>query len=117
MLQWIISVDFAELIAALEAEDLGKLASLMENLFREQCTVGIGGYDDYVRYNSTLGRLYIKYVWSSYRDKLLTLDFDPQTICFPHVGNQQGVVLNGKVISIETTYVWYRDNFFMQERE
>ena len=98
----LISVDFSELIASLEAEDLGKLASLMENLFREQCSVGIGGYDDYVRYNSTLGRLYIKYVWSSYRDKLLTLDFDPQTICFPHVGNQTGVVLNGKVISIET---------------
>ena len=96
------SVNYKTLIAALEAEDLAELSRLLENLFREQCTIGMGGYDNYVRYRSPLGSLYIKYVWSSYRDKLLMLDFDPQRICFPHVGNQTGVVLNGKVISIET---------------
>lgn len=99
--EW-ISVNFGTLIAALEAEDLPELSSLFENLFREQCTNGMGGYDNYVLYRAPLGSLYIKYVWSKYRDKLLTLDFDPARISFPDVGNQTGVVLNGKVISIET---------------
>jgi len=99
--EW-VSVNYRELIAALEAEEFAELSRLLENLFREQCTIGTGGYDNYLRYRSPLGSLYIKYVWSRYRDKLLTLDFDPHRICFPHVGNQTGVVLNGKVISIET---------------
>jgi putative sugar O-methyltransferase len=96
------SVNFRKLVTALEVEDFSELSRLLENLFREQCTIGMGGYDNYVRYHSAIGSLYVKYVWSSYRDKLLTLDFDPHKICFPHVGNQTGVVLNGKVISIET---------------
>ena len=33
---------------------------------------------------------------------MLTLDFNPQRIYFPLVGNPTGVVLNGKVISIDT---------------
>jgi len=99
--EW-ISVNYRKLTAALEAEDSAELSRLLENLFREQCTIGTGGFDNHLRYRSPLGSLYIKYVWSRYRDKLLTLGFDPHTICFPHVGNQTGVVLNGKVISIDT---------------
>jgi len=99
--EW-ISVNYGELVTALEAEDLAKLSSLLENLFREKCTIGTGGYDNYISYRTLLGSFYIKYVWSRYRNKLLTLDFDPQRICFPHVGNPTGVVLNGKVISVET---------------
>lgn len=99
--EW-ISVNFKKLIDALETEDLAKLSSILENLFREQCTTGAGGYDNYVRYRSPLGGLYIKYIWSKYRDKLLALDFDLQKICFPNVGNQVGISLDGKVISIDT---------------
>jgi hypothetical protein len=99
--EW-ISVNYKTLITALETEDLAGLSRLLENLFREQCTIGTGGYDNYLRYRSFLGSLYIKYVWSRYRDKLLTLDFGPQRIDFPHVANQTGVLLNRKVISIET---------------
>ena len=99
--EW-ISVNYKRLITALEAEDLTGLSRLLENLFREQFTIGTGGYDNYLRYRSPLGSLYIKYVWSRYRDKLLSLDFDPQKIDFPNVGNQTGILLDGKVISIET---------------
>lgn len=99
--EW-ISVNYKTLIPALETEDIAKLSALLENLFREQFTIGTGGYDNYVRYRSPLGGLYIKYVWSSYRDKLLPLGFDPKDIEFPPVGNQTGVLLKGKVISIET---------------
>jgi hypothetical protein len=89
--EW-ISVNYKTLITALETEDLAGLSRLLENLFREQCTIGTGGYDNYLRYRSFLGSLYIKYVWSRYRDKLLTLDFGPQRIDFPHVANQTGVM-------------------------
>jgi putative sugar O-methyltransferase len=99
--EW-IAVNYKALIGALESEDLDALARLFENLFREQCTIGTGGYDNWVRYRSPLGSFYIKYVWSSYRDKLLALDFDPRDVRFPLVGNQTGVLLEGTVVSIET---------------
>ena len=99
--EW-ISVNYKTLITILEAEDIEGLSNLLENLFRDKCTIGTGGYDNYIRYRSPLGSLYIKYVWSKYRDKLLSLDFDLQRIDFPHVGNQTGILLDGKIISIET---------------
>jgi len=99
--EW-ISVNYKTLITILEAEDIEGLSNLLENLFRDKCTIGTGGYDNYIRYRSPLGSLYIKYVWNKYRDKLLSLDFDLQRIDFPHVGNQTGILLDGKVISIET---------------
>ena len=99
--EW-ISINYKELISALEAEDTSGLSYLLENFYREQFTIGTGGYDNYLRYRMPLGSLYIKYVWSTYRDKLLTLDFDLQKINFPFVGNPTGVIFNGNVISIET---------------
>jgi hypothetical protein len=99
--EWIY-INYKQLIAALEEEDVFKLSNILENLFREQCTTGTGGYDNYVRYRFPLGSFYIKYVWSKYKDILLTLDFDLDKICFPNVGNQTGILIDGKVISIET---------------
>jgi hypothetical protein len=99
--EW-ISVNYKDLITALEGENTLYLAGLFDNLYRERLTIGTGGYDSYFRYQTPLGKLYIKYVWSKYRDKLLTLDYDPQKIQFPFVGNPTGVVLNDRVISIET---------------
>jgi hypothetical protein len=99
--EW-IAIHYGTLVSAIEREDISALSGLLENLFREQFTTGIGGYDDYIRYHSFLGSQYIKYVWSSYRDKLLTLDFDLQNLIFPYVGNPTGVLFNDYVISIET---------------
>ena len=100
--EW-IAVNHKKLIAALESEDISKLGDLFENLYREQFTIGTGGgYDSYVRYRSPLGSFYIKYVWSSYRDKLLALGFDLRQLNFPLVGNPTGIVVNGKVISTGT---------------
>jgi hypothetical protein len=95
-------VNHRALIDALGNEDLTDLARLFENLFREQCTTGTGGYDNYLRYQSPLGTLYIRYVWCRYRDRLVALGMDPHRIDFPDVGNQAGIALNGNVISIET---------------
>lgn len=99
--EW-ISINYKKLISALETEDISELTKLFENLFREQFTIGTGGYDNYLRYRKPFGSLYIRYVWSKYRDKILTLGFDLQKIDFPHIGNQTGVVLKGNIISIET---------------
>jgi hypothetical protein len=98
--EW-IPAHYKSLIAALEAEDLASLGRLLENLFQEPCTNGLGGYEYYVRYRSPLGVPYIKYVWSTYRDKLAALGFDPRNVAFANVGNQVGVVLDGKIIPVE----------------
>jgi putative sugar O-methyltransferase len=98
---WLL-INYKNLICALENEDISTLSTLYENMFREQFTTGAGGYDNYLRYRAPLGDFYIKYVWSSYRDKLLELDFDLQKIKFPLIGNPTGVILNGDVISIDT---------------
>ncbi|MEI6315220.1 MAG: putative sugar O-methyltransferase [Syntrophus sp. (in: bacteria)] len=99
--EW-ITINHKELITALKNEDISVLSSLFENLYREQFTIGMGGYDNYVRYHTFLGSLYVKYVWSSYRDKLLALGFDAHKIDFPPIGNPTGILLNDKIISIET---------------
>ena len=105
--EW-ISVNCKILITVLEAEDIEGLSNLLENLFRDECTIGTSGYENYIYNSSPLGSFYIKYVWSRYRDKLLSLDFDLQRIDFPPVGNQMGILLDGKVISIETLRHAYR---------
>ena len=99
--EW-ISVHYKRLIAALEAEDVELLGGLLENFFREPFTAGMDGYDCYVRYSSPLGGPYTKYVWNMYRDNLLTLGVDPHQVDFPRVGNPVGVMVDGKIISIET---------------
>ncbi len=99
--EW-ISINYKKLITALENENLGELSCIFENIFREQCATGTGGYNDYLRYRTLLGGFYIKYVWSKYRDLLCSIDFDIEKIDFPHVGNQTGVLINGKVISHTT---------------
>jgi hypothetical protein len=98
--EW-IPAHYKTLIAALEAEDLESLGRLLENLFQEPCTAGLGGYEYYVRYRSPLGGPYIKYVWSTYRDKLAALGFDPRNVAVANVGNQVGVALDGKIVPIE----------------
>ena len=99
--EW-ISINYKKLITALENENLDELSCIFENIFREKCTIGIGGYEDYRRYQTLLGGFYIKYVWSKYRDLLCSLDFDIEKIDFPHVGNPTGGLINGKVISQTT---------------
>ncbi len=99
--EW-LSINYRELIVALEAEEVSALAFLLENFYREQFTIGTGGYDNYLSYRKLLGSLYIKYVWCTYRNKLLSLDFDLKKINFPFVGNPTGVIFNGNVISHET---------------
>ena len=98
----LISINFKKLIVALENENLDELSCILENIFREPCTIGIGGYDDYRRYRKPFGGLYIKYVWSKYRDFLCSIDFNMEKIDFPHVGNPTGSLIKGKVISGET---------------
>ena len=99
--EW-ISINYKKLILALESENIDELSCIFENIFREECTIGTGGYDDYRRYRTLLGGFYIKYVWCKYRDILSSIGCDIEKIDFPHVGNQTGVLTNGKVISHET---------------
>jgi hypothetical protein len=78
-----------------------RLAELFENFHREQFTTGLGGYDDYVRYRTLLGDLYIRYLWCSYRNKFLLLDRGLQELRFPYIGNPTGIMVGDSVISID----------------
>ena len=99
--EW-IDVNYQYLINALETENISKLSSIFENLFRESCTIGTGGYDNWIRYQSLFGKLYLKSVWSNYEKKLLSLPIGKNDLIFPNVGNPAGVLKNGNIISIET---------------
>ena len=70
--EW-ISVNFKELIIALETENLECLSKLFNNIIREQFTRGLGGYDEWNRYNCLFGKSYLKYVWINYYKKLINL--------------------------------------------
>ena len=67
--EW-LSMNYKDLVDALVAENIEKASNLFENLFREQFTNGAGGYDNYIRYQSPLGGLYIRHMWCEYRNKL-----------------------------------------------
>ena len=104
--EW-ISVNYKDLIAGLENEDLKVLSELFNNIIREQCTRGLGGYDEWYRFNSIFGKSYIKYVWMDYYKKLINLQGEKELI-FPKVGNLCGVIYNKKIIPIESLRHAYR---------
>ena len=105
--EW-IKVNYKEVIIALEAEDVDSLRNIFNNLFREQCGIGTGGYDEFIRYKSFLGKFYIKYVWNSYIKKLINIDFDLNELHFPLIGNPCGIPFNNKIIPIEALRHAYR---------
>ena len=99
--EW-IEVNYKDLISLLDSGNIAGLSSFLENLFREQATIGTGGYDLYIKHKSLLGNFYIKYVWCKYRDILKNNNIDLKNFDFPYIGNQTGIFLNGSIFSIET---------------
>ena len=99
--EW-IDINYKKLIVALENENLDDLSRIFENIYREQCSTGTGGFDDYLRYKSFFGKFHIKYVWCKFRDLLCSIGFDIKQIDFPYIGNPTGALYNGNVISHAT---------------
>jgi hypothetical protein len=62
----------------------------------------MGGYEHIRNYKSLLGKIYIKYVWNDYYNKLKLFDYDPNKIITPLIGNPTGVLYNNNIISIDT---------------
>jgi hypothetical protein len=104
--EW-ISINFKELIINLKNENFEALSKLFNNIIREQCTRGLGGYDEWYRYNCLFGKSYIKYVWIDYYKKLIDLQGD-KSIIFPKVGNPCGIIHKNKIIPIESLRHAYR---------
>ena len=104
--EW-ISINFKELIINLKNENFEALSKLFNNIIREQCTRGLGGYDEWYRYNCLFGKSYIKYVWIDYYKKLIDLQGD-KPIIFPKVGNPCGIIHKNKIIPIESLRHAYR---------
>ena len=105
--EW-ITINYGSVIKALSEKNIVFLSSIYQNLFREQCGIGTGGYDEYIRYKSLFGGLYTKYVWSNYKKLLEDIDFDLNNLDFPMAGNPCGVLFNNKVIPIESLRHTYR---------
>jgi len=104
--EW-IQINYKGLIDALVSEDFGELDRLFNNLFREQVTRGLGGYDEWTRFNSLFGECYIRVTWKNYYKKLI--DLEPKsTVDFPKVGNPCGVYFEGKLYPIESLRHAYR---------
>ena len=101
--EW-IDINYRELIAALQNEDESRLAALLENLHREQFTIGAGSsFDAYVRYRTSLtGRYYVRVVWSRYRRLYHTLASPAEAVDYPLVGNPVGIPVKHQVIPIHT---------------
>ncbi len=104
--EW-VAVNFKELIYGLENQNIESLGKLFNNIIREQCTIGMGGYDEWLRYNSLFGKSYIKEVWIDYYQKLVDLQGD-QKIIFPKVGNPCGIVYKQEVVPIQSLRHAYR---------
>mgnify|MGYP003953453605 FL=1 len=104
--EW-ISINFKELIINLKNENFEGLSKLFNNIIREQCTRGLGGYDEWYRYNCLFGKSYLKYVWIDYYKKLIDLQGD-KPIIFPKVGNPCGIIHKNKIIPIESLRHAYR---------
>lgn len=99
--EW-IDVNYKKLIKLLNNNDLEGLKIFLENLFREQETIGTGGYDLFIKSKSLFGKYYIKYVWCKYRDILFSSGIKLDEFDFPLVGNQTGIYYNNSIFSIET---------------
>ena len=104
--EW-VSVNYKELIHGLENQNIESLGKLFNNIIREQCTIGLGGYDEWLRYNSLFGKSYIKEVWIDYYQKLVDLQGD-QEIIFPKAGNPCGIIYKKEVVPIESLRHAYR---------
>jgi len=104
--EW-ISVNYKELIAGLDDENIELLRKLFNNILREQCTRGMGSYDEYSRYNSLFGKSYLKIVWIDYYRKLIDIKGE-KDINIPKAGNPSGIIYKKKLIPIEALRHAYR---------
>jgi hypothetical protein len=104
--EW-IAVNFKDLITNLQNENSDALGKLFNNLIREQCTIGLGGHDEWVRYNALFGKSYIRTVWLDYYRKLVDLQ-GKKELHFPMVGNPCGIVFEDRIIPIESLRHAYR---------
>lgn len=104
--EW-IHVNYDHLINGLEAHDNSTLYDLLNNMLRERFTRGLGGYDEWYRYNSLFGKRYIRYVWGQYHEALQDLQGNKEII-FPKIGNPCGVFYDNKIVPIECLRHTYR---------
>ncbi len=99
--EW-LDVNFSALVHALAAADAIALAGLLENLHREQFTLGLGSsLDEYIRYRTSItGSFYVRTVWCRYRDQFRALAPSAE-LHSPFLGNPAGLDLNGELIPIQ----------------
>jgi hypothetical protein len=100
--EW-LAVNFGSLMQAVERSDRVALGALLADFDREPFARGIAGsYVDVARYRrSLLGPWYVRTLWCHHRRKLAAEGLDAAELSSPNVGNPAGVLLGGRVISVE----------------
>lgn len=104
--EW-ISINFSDLIEALDRENIDQLRQIFDNIMRNPCTVGLGSFDEWNRSKRLFGKSYIKYVWYDYYTKLSKQNPEYK-ITFPLVGNPSGLSLKNIVVPYESLRHSYR---------
>tara|TARA_A100001011_G_C14315925_1_gene847967 strand:+ start:3587 stop:4768 length:1182 start_codon:yes stop_codon:yes gene_type:complete len=98
--EW-IEINFKYLIKALKDENIIILNNLLNNMFEESFTRGLGIFEGYTKSKNLFGKFYFKYVWNSYLKHYLLLGGKKEELIFPNVGNPTGIKIKNKIIPYE----------------
>ena len=98
--EW-IEINFKNLIKAFKDENISLLNDLLNNMFEESFTRGLGIYEGYIKSKKLFGKFYFKYVWNSYLKHYLSLGGKKEDLQFPNVGNPTGIKIKNKIIPYE----------------
>jgi len=98
--EW-IEINFKDLIKALKEENKSLLNKLLNNMFEESFTRGLGIFEGYKKSKNLFGKFYFKYVWNNYLKHYLSLGGKKEDLRFPNVGNPTGIKVQNKIIPYE----------------
>ena len=98
--EW-IEINFKNLIKALKEENISLLNNLLNNMFEESFTRGLGIFEGYRKSKNLFGKFYFKYVWNNYLKHYLSLGGKKEDLRFPNVGNPTGIKIQNKIIPYE----------------
>lgn len=100
--EW-LELHYLPLRRMLRDGDLASMHGLLENLHRDPMSTGVGGtVDDLNRVPAPFAGAYYRALWCHYRDLLEAVRPAWDDVAGPVVGNPRGVLLDGRLIQIET---------------
>lgn len=100
--EW-IHLHYGPLQQLLRNRDVDGLRKLLENVHRKSVSTGVGGtFDDYGKNGAPFKGSYYRSLWCGYRELLESVRPDWRDVASPIVGNPCGVMVNGRLIQVES---------------